>query len=286
MTHEAAKTEDLTETAEVLEAAKEEQAEATEAAATEEASEKSEVRAKYDDFMAMVSDGKSLEEVMRDAFDGLPPGIYEVMASTYTAMRNNILTGDMEGVRRLGTEFGEMVVNLTSVFPIADMATVQRSELVDALAPEIALAAPVAKAEEAEVTAEAETEAAKTEEAVQPVATEAEVEAEKTEEAPATEVEAPAAEEVSAKSDDFAGGMAALVAAVAQLTTQVGSLHTDLTTKADALAVRVDAIEGRQTRKSADVEEGVQASSKVQKGSAEFQDLALRGALGIARRNL
>lgn len=272
------------------EAAKEE---APAAEVEETAAEKSELRVKFDDFMAHYSNGETLNKVLEDGFDGVPPGFYDVMHAMHTAVRNCIVGGDLEGVRRVAAEFGDLVVNLVSVFPVASMTEAQRADLATTIAPDITIAGPVetpaAKDEETPAAAEAEAEeTAKTDEAVQPVAQEEAVEAEKAEEAATPEAEAePAVEEAPAAKSDLEIQMATLVAAVAQLTTQVGSLHSDLTTKADALAVRVDAIEGRQTRKSADVEDGVSASSTTAKksGSKEFQDLALRGVLGIARRS-
>jgi hypothetical protein len=277
-----------------------------EAAETEEVAKADEpaapeLRAKFDDMMAHYSNKDTLSGVLADGFDGLPPGFFELTGAMYTAVRNACMGGDLEGVRRIASEYGDMVARMAALFPMNDdMTLTQRTALFEALAPEIALVKAEAPAEavEAEAVEAVETEAAKaetTEETVEteqasadePVKPVAKEEAE-TEAAPVVaEVSEEAEPETAAKADEApVDALAALVGAVAQLTEQVGSLHKDLATKADALAVRVDALEGRQTRKSADVEEDVQASpAKAQKsGSSDFQTLALRGALGIARR--
>jgi hypothetical protein len=282
-------TEETTEaTAEVAaEEAVKDEAEAEEAAKADEAEEPvaPEMRAKFDDMMAMYSNKDNLAGVLADGFDGVPPGFFEVTSAMYTAMRNACMGGDLEGIRRIANDYGTMVANMAAMFPMNDdMTMAQRSELFDALAPEIGLVQKEAAAE-AEAT-EVLTEEAVSEEPVQPVAKE-EAEDEATE---AASVESEEAAETVEKTDTTqTDALSILVDAVGQLTAQVGSLHNDLTTKADALAERVEALEGRQTRKSADVEEVIADSSKMstqkQEQSRAFRDLALRGALGISRRS-
>lgn len=75
-----------------------------------------EARQRFDEFMAMFSDGTTLSAVMKDAEDGMPPGLMEVILAMVTAVRNNIMAGDVEGVRAVANEFGEITAALTSLF--------------------------------------------------------------------------------------------------------------------------------------------------------------------------
>ena len=74
---------------------------------------------KFDDFMAYYSNGQTVDDVMADANDGLPPGIYEVNVAFYTALKN-VLTGNdtkrAGAVRSLAAEFGDYINKLADVF--------------------------------------------------------------------------------------------------------------------------------------------------------------------------
>ncbi len=63
----------------------------------------------------MFSDGHSLQTVMGDADDGLPPGFQEAMTAFVTAIRNNLLSGDADGARRAGEDLGVLLVALDQV---------------------------------------------------------------------------------------------------------------------------------------------------------------------------
>lgn len=86
-----------------------------------------EVSTKYDYYAAAMSRGMSLEEVMQAGADGLPPAYYEMTQALAIAVRNNIIDQDMEGVRSVATEFGDMIVSVSE----AMMAATVPIELVD-----------------------------------------------------------------------------------------------------------------------------------------------------------
>ncbi len=67
---------------------------------------------RFDEFAAMFSDGLTLGAVLADGFDGLPLGTQETLSAFVTAIRNNLIAGDLEGARRAGEDLGILLVAL------------------------------------------------------------------------------------------------------------------------------------------------------------------------------
>lgn len=88
------------------------------------------IAAKFDEFAAHFSDGMSLSEVMDDANDGFPPGLEMVILAAVMAMRNNFLAGNVEAVRQVGTDLGEVAAMLGSMFEVAERAE-DRQKFID-----------------------------------------------------------------------------------------------------------------------------------------------------------
>jgi hypothetical protein len=135
----------------------------------------SEMRLRFDSMRANYSNEDTLKAVLKDGFDGVPPGMYELATAMYAAMRNAIMGNDMDKVRAIAAEFGELTVGLAGLFPTYDSEdeAAQRMALVAALAPEIQIA-PAAKAEEQAAADEApaiadETPAVREDGAEQPI---------------------------------------------------------------------------------------------------------------------
>lgn len=152
----------------------------------------SDTAAKYDSFSALFSQGKTIQDVMKDGYDGFPPAFFEVSDAMVTAMRNALLSNDTTAVKALVKEYGQIVIKLDSIFSALDT-----TEGVDGFAAKL-LDSP-------------KEEASKTEEIVNTdVKTEVETEEVKEEEAPAATTEEPAEAE---KSDSTPEGIAQLIAA-------------------------------------------------------------------------
>ncbi len=74
-----------------------------------------EITKKFDDFFAHFSEALTMGGVMADANDGLPIGFGETIQATVVAMRNNIVEENMDGVRAVAEEFGNMVAALAAL---------------------------------------------------------------------------------------------------------------------------------------------------------------------------
>lgn len=87
------------------------------------------IKAKFDEFSAFFSDDKTLEGVMEDADDGFPPGLQEVITAAVTAMRNGIMEGDMDAVRQVGADLGDVAAALATLF--GTVAAERRAKAID-----------------------------------------------------------------------------------------------------------------------------------------------------------
>lgn len=269
------------------------------------------LRAKYDGYLAAISKGKTLQEVLTDgASDGIPVGMYEVVGAMYSAVRNNIVAGDREGIKAVAGEFGEMVVALLDVLPMSG------AEKADLLAPEITIA-PAAKqapaGQDDAPAAAGSTDAAKggdmdaddqdkkggkkpkTKEFMpcdgckSPAKCQAAAKcmakkddadaADQAAPVPAAKAEDGLAEQIGSRIDAVAKSVEALAGIVSTLTETVK-------VKTEEVASRVEALEnGRQSRKGADVDDVASGSQTARsKASEEVSRMALHGILGIQRR--
>lgn len=71
---------------------------------------------RFDDLMAMFSEGRTLAAVFGDGDDGLPPGTAEVVNSFIVAVRNNLKEGSPEGARQAGTDAGVLIAAIHGAF--------------------------------------------------------------------------------------------------------------------------------------------------------------------------
>lgn len=146
-------------------------AEGEEAAAGADASQKTadevvaELAQRFDSWEAYYSDGKTMKEVMEAGNNGYPGGLYELTEAFYVVVRNAVLSGDLDAIKRESSVYGQMVAKLAEVF--MTFAETEKADLtVKVCGPEeiTAAEAPVAVQTEAEKSAEeksAEDEAAK-----------------------------------------------------------------------------------------------------------------------------
>ncbi len=176
---EESKTEEVAEAKDELE----ETAEKTEDAANKSAakSEYADTAAKYDSFSALFSQGKTIQDVMKDGYDGFPPAFFEVSDAMVTAMRNALLSNDTTAVKALVKEYGQIVIKLDAIFSALDSA-----DGVDGFAAKL-LDTPKEEASKSEETVETDviTEEPAKEEIEAPAAsTEEPAQAEKSESAP------------------------------------------------------------------------------------------------------
>lgn len=267
---EAAKDEAEAEKAIIEAAASEEGEAATEADAP------SELKAKFDEFSAMFSDGTTLAEVAADATsDGFPPAIFEVTNLFFVAMRNNIVNGDINAIRGVAAEFGEMIVSLAELF-VPQFEGVEREaaqKMIDILAPaltasgESVLTAPAKDEDDKDVAEMGLAEI--------PVAPEA----------------GPALASVVAKQEESATALHAIteavtemVAAVKEVRDEITGLKTEVSDTKETIEGRVKTLEdARQTRKGADVDETDNGSTHQPKAKPALKDDPLaRGLLGVS----
>lgn len=225
-------------------------------------------RLRYDDFKATMSAGNTVEKVMAEGFDGLPPAIHEVTNAMYVAVRNCAMTRDVVGIKAAASAYGDLVSALVELFPAGMETEAAKSALENAPALEEVAAKEV---EEAPIEDAQPLEAPDSEQTV-------EVEAVKTAES--------APDAVIETAPNLAALVVKLVESVQELTNNFSSLHNEVAAKADALAERVTAIETeRQSRKGADVDEleTETMNARQQKSKSGIADLSLRAALGIQR---
>lgn len=273
-----------------------------------------EIVQKYDSYFAMYSNGRTIEDVMKEGADGLPPGIYELNEAFYTALRNLLLNGEVSQVSTLTAEFGDMIVKLVSAMVEATIPDEVTEKVVNKMfektkkedeAPEVkdeeAVKAEDEKAkkdEDAEVGDEAE--AAKDEIAEEAEAGDkAEDKAESEEEAEAgDEEEAQKGDEGSAGSTDedtdavakaVAGALGPAIEAIKALTEQVGEIAetskkglAELDEKVSKAGERVEELEKvRQTRKSAEDEGDQPSTENADEATKAYRERATRSILGI-----
>jgi len=75
--------------------------------------------AKFDTFYASYLGSSTLEEALEmGAMDGIPPGFMEITAAFYGAMRNAFTVGDMEAVKSICGEMGDICAKLGEIFPM------------------------------------------------------------------------------------------------------------------------------------------------------------------------
>lgn len=225
-------------------------------------------RLRYDDFKATLSAGTTMDKVLAEGFDGLPPAIHEVTNAMYVAVRNCAMTRDVVGIKAAASAYGDFVAALVELFPAGMETEAAKSALADAPALEEVTAK---EAEQAPIEDPHPLEASASEQTV-------EVEAVKTAE--------PSTEAVIEAAPNLAALVIKLAESVQELTNNFSSLHNEVAAKADALAERVTAIETeRQSRKGADVDEveTETMNARHKKSQSGIADLSLRAALGIQR---
>ena len=71
---------------------------------------------RFDDLMAMFSEGRTLAAVLGDGNDGLPPGVSEIVNSMLVAIRNGLKAGDSEGARQAGADAGVLIAAVHATF--------------------------------------------------------------------------------------------------------------------------------------------------------------------------
>ena len=71
---------------------------------------------KFDELMAMFSEGRTLAAVLGDGNDGLPPGVSEIVNSMLIAIRNGLVAGDAEGARQAGADAGVLISAVHATF--------------------------------------------------------------------------------------------------------------------------------------------------------------------------
>lgn len=249
-------------------------------------------------------EGKTVADVLSEQFaDGSFPGLWQLNDAFYYAMYNLIKDGEIEAVKTLANEYGELIVAILNVLKSkgADTSAVK--------------ALFIEKPEEKEM---------KTEKEKAPVNTEAKDEVKKGDEAPAAtdtaaaetaETETPADEaakvtedsgepEKETKSDapDMAQVIADAVAkAITPIQESLTKLETsmaatqkaatdglaDLSDKVSKTGERVNELESaRQTRKSADANGVIESTQKGEEGTEEkaqkaHSERAMKSRLGI-----
>lgn len=67
---------------------------------------------KINEMRVYFSDSTKMKDVMKDADDGMPIGASETLGVFYKALTNAAATGDVEGVKGIATEFGEVFTSL------------------------------------------------------------------------------------------------------------------------------------------------------------------------------
>jgi len=84
-------------------------------AVAEPITEVAELSKKFDEWLAMESNGTTIAEVFRDADDGLPAGISALNTAFYTALKNLTAKRDEAGVDALVAEFGMKYKQLSEI---------------------------------------------------------------------------------------------------------------------------------------------------------------------------
>lgn len=75
------------------------------------------VRKKFDDWAVGYSGAKSMQDALAAGFDGMPPGICELTNAMYGAMQNACYAGDLNSIRAIGVDYGNIVAELVNMFP-------------------------------------------------------------------------------------------------------------------------------------------------------------------------
>lgn len=72
---------------------------------------------KLDEFMASMSPGTTIADVMADGDDGLPVGFNELAVAMVTALRNASGERDEQAIRSIASDFGEKYIQLMGITP-------------------------------------------------------------------------------------------------------------------------------------------------------------------------
>jgi len=208
-------------TEEVVEAKDELEATAEKSDATASKSAYADIATKYDSFSALFSQGKTIQDVMKDGYDGFPPAFFEVSDAMVTAMRNALTSNDTTAVKALVKEYGQIVIKLDAIFSALDTTAG-----VDGFAAKL-LDTPKEESSKTEETVETEV---KTEEVKEEI------------EAPAATTEEPAKAE---KSESTPEGLAQVIAAeiAKALAPMVEKLNEVTAKSTEALSVAKTEIE-------------------------------------------
>ena len=217
-------------------------------------------RVKFDEFMAHFSESTTLQGVMNDANDGIPPGFGEAALGMVVAMRNNIESGNMDGVKKVASEFGQLVVSLATAFGMGE-GTEKAQRMIDLFSQSL------------------------------PQETEVET-GESGQEDPAKKVggqenesqQDPILAAIHSLTDKIKESETKVLSTISEVSDRVGKVE-NLIDGDEGLIKRVDQLEQlRQHRKSAD-DDGTPRSVKADKDATkEVNELAFRGAMGLSQK--
>ena len=238
---------------------------------------------KYDTYFAQYSNGVTIEEVMKDGADGLPPGIYEINDAFYTALRNIVTKGDLEEIEVLTAEFGSVISKLVKTLRSATVPSEKVEKVLDKMFGKVLEEATtkVDTEEPAVEAVETDTEV-KEEDTATPVVEEPKTEVEATEGVSSKETIAEeVAKAVSAALSPLSAVLEALATTVKTSTEDSKKSLADLGEKVSKTGERVEALEAvRQTRKSADSDVN-EASTKEELAKKKEDHSFLRDTLGF-----
>ncbi len=71
---------------------------------------------RFDDMLALFSEGATLAAVLGDADDGLPPATAEIIGAILTAIRSNLRSGSPDGARQAGKDAGILIAAAHAAF--------------------------------------------------------------------------------------------------------------------------------------------------------------------------
>ncbi len=241
------------------------------------------VTQKYDCWLASLSRGTTLAQVLTDANEGSFIGAWELNDAFWAALNNLVEAGDLAGIKALTAEYGDMIVRILTALNAAGAQTAEFKEAFMAekkvegsaktdTSEDVTLATPVA-----EVVADNAAPAEDAHATQEPVAEET---------AKAADIASIIAKAVQDAVSPLKGSVEALASQVADIQKGTSESLADLTQKVSKADERVDTLEtARQTRKSSD-DEGLNSSTQVTKTEADSQreERLLRNALGFANR--
>lgn len=235
-----------------------------------------EVAQKFDEFMAHFSESLTLGGVVSDAKDGIPGGFGEAVQAMVVAMRNNIIADNIDGVKAVAAEFGELVAALANAFAGAGEDTERAQKTFDLFQTNITeLTGPAAGPAEEDEPAPEEDEVTEKEGGDGEDAETSEKEGADA----VTEALAPVMTAISDLVAKVDANQKSTEETLAETNTKIAEVQETTKAMEDGLSKRVKELEAeRQTRKSADGEDD--GSPTIKKNS--LGEITLRGQLGIS----